>query len=98
MSLLFVWVRRAWRRLHWESVSLTEILRECENMIEPQAQKRGISVFFPRFDQPKFLKADRIRANQVLINMISNAIKCNGAVGTVIQSTLSVGQMTKEMI
>ena len=46
-------------------------------MIEPQAQKRGISMTFPRFDIPYFVNADRTRVKQVLINLLSNAIKYN---------------------
>ena len=33
--------------LSMEPMSLAEVMRECEAMIEPQAQKRGISVVFP---------------------------------------------------
>ena len=38
--------------LSLEPISLAEVMRECQAMIEPQAQKRGISVAFPRFDGP----------------------------------------------
>ena len=34
--------------LSLEPISLAEVLRECQDMIEPQAQKRGISVVFPQ--------------------------------------------------
>jgi CheY-like chemotaxis protein len=53
-------------------------------MIEPQAQKRGISVVFSRFVTPCFVKADRTRVKQVFINLLSNAIKYNKAHGTVV--------------
>jgi CheY-like chemotaxis protein len=53
-------------------------------MIEPQAQKRGISVAFPQFEIPYFVKADRTRVKQVLINLLSNAIKYNKVGGTVV--------------
>ena len=69
--------------LSLEPIALTEVMRECEAMIEPQAQKRGISVAFSRFDSPCFVKADRTRVKQVLINLLSNAIKYNKAGGTV---------------
>ena len=35
-----------------EPVSLAEVMLECRAMIEPQAQKRGIGMTFPRFDVP----------------------------------------------
>jgi signal transduction histidine kinase/AmiR/NasT family two-component response regulator len=69
--------------LSLESVSLADVMLECQSMIEPQAQKRGIRVAFPRFDTPIFVKADRMRAKQVLINLVSNAIKYNEVDGSV---------------
>ena len=63
--------------LSLEPVSLAEVMLECQAMIEPQAQKRGISMTFPRFDTPCFVSADRTRLKQVLINLLSNAIKYN---------------------
>jgi len=70
--------------LSLEPISLTEVMQECRAMIEPQAQKRGISVTFPRFETPYFVKADRTRMKQVLINLLSNAIKYNKVGGTVV--------------
>jgi PAS domain S-box-containing protein len=70
--------------LSLEPISLTEVMQECRAMIEPQAQKRGISVTFPRVETPYFVKADRTRMKQVLINLLSNAIKYNKVDGTVV--------------
>ncbi len=66
-----------------ECMSLSEVLNDCQTMIEPQAQKSGIRMQFPKFDDPFFVKADRIRVKQVLINLLSNAIKYNRAAGMV---------------
>ncbi|MFN0315321.1 MAG: CHASE3 domain-containing protein [Burkholderiales bacterium] len=60
-----------------EAVCLSEVMRECQAMMEPQARKRGIGMTFPRFELPRFINADRTRIKQVLINLISNAIKYN---------------------
>jgi PAS domain S-box-containing protein len=70
--------------LSLEPVSLPEVMLECQAMIEPEAQKRGISMCFPLYDAPCFIKADRTRLKQVLINLLSNAIKYNQAGGTVL--------------
>ena len=67
-----------------EPVSLGEVLDECEAMIEPQADKRGISVSFHCFAAPCFVKADRTRLKQVLINLLSNAVKYNRPGGNVV--------------
>jgi CheY-like chemotaxis protein len=70
--------------LSLEPTSLAEVMSECQAMIEPQGQKRGIRMSFPRFDTPYFVDADRTRVKQVLINLLSNAIKYNRANGTVV--------------
>jgi signal transduction histidine kinase/CheY-like chemotaxis protein len=69
--------------LSLEPTSLAEVMFECQAMIEPQAQKRGIGMTFPQFDFPCFVDADRTRVKQVLINLLSNAIKYNQVNGTV---------------
>jgi PAS domain S-box-containing protein len=66
-----------------EPVSLTEVMLECQSMIEPQAQMRDIKLTFPRFDIPYFVCADRTRVKQVFINLLSNAIKYNVQQGMV---------------
>jgi PAS domain S-box-containing protein len=67
-----------------ESMSLTDVLQDCQAMIEPQAQKRGIQMTFPRLDNLFFVHADRTRVKQVMINLLSNAIKYNRVGGAVI--------------
>jgi len=66
-----------------EPVSLPEVMLECRAMIEPQAHKRGIGLKFARFEAPYFVKADRTRVKQVLINLLFNAIKYNKPDGAV---------------
>ncbi len=70
--------------LSHEPVSLVEVMLECRAMIEPQAQKRGISMTFPHFEGPCFVNADRTRVKQVLINLLFNAIKYNRPEGSVV--------------
>ena len=69
--------------LSQESVSLVEVMLECRVMVEPQAQKRGITMTFPLRDSNWFVNADRTRLKQVLINLLFNAVKYNRPDGTV---------------
>jgi PAS domain S-box-containing protein len=72
-----------------EPTSLAEVMLECQAMIEPLGQKRGIKMVFPQFELPCFVDADRTRLKQVLINLLSNAIKYNQANGTVVVEAVS---------
>ena len=70
--------------LSLEPISLAEVMQECQAMIEPQAQKRGIAVTFPHYEISRFVIADVTRVKQVLINLLSNAIKYNKVGGAVV--------------
>ena len=70
--------------LSQESMSLTDVLLDCQAMIAPQAQKRGINMAFPQLGGLYFVHADRTRVKQVMINLLSNAIKYNQSGGSVV--------------
>jgi PAS domain S-box-containing protein len=74
-----------------EPTSLSEVMGECQAMIEPLGQKRGIDMTFPKFGVPCFVDADRTRLKQILINLLSNAIKYNRANGTVTVEAVRAG-------
>ena len=76
--------------LSLESVSISEVMIECQAMIEPQAQKRGIRMTFPQRSFDNFVKVDRTRFKQVLINLLSNAIKYNRTDGTVVVACATI--------
>jgi CheY-like chemotaxis protein/anti-sigma regulatory factor (Ser/Thr protein kinase) len=67
-----------------EPVALNDLFLECQSMIEPLAQRRGITTTFPATDTLYCVHADRTRIKQVLINLLSNAIKYNSQGGTVV--------------
>jgi PAS domain S-box-containing protein len=67
-----------------EMVSLSDLMAECQAMMEPQAQQRGIRMTFPIFESPLYVNADMTRLKQILINLLSNAIKYNTEKGSVI--------------
>jgi PAS domain S-box-containing protein len=63
--------------LSTEPVSLAEVMLECRALIESQARTRRISMSFPTFEKAHFVKADRTRMKQVLVNLLFNAVKYN---------------------
>jgi PAS domain S-box-containing protein len=69
--------------LSLEPVPLAAVLRECRGMMGPQAQERGIGLVFPERDIDWFVRADQTRITQVLVNLLTNAIKYNVEGGTV---------------
>jgi PAS domain S-box-containing protein len=69
--------------LSLEPLLLADVMRECETMIEPQAQKRDVKVIFTRPEFPFCVKGDRTRVKQIIINFLSNAIKYNKINGVV---------------
>jgi CheY-like chemotaxis protein/anti-sigma regulatory factor (Ser/Thr protein kinase) len=66
-----------------ESMSLPDVLLDCNVLIGPQAQSRGIGLVFPSFDEVLYIHADLTRVKQVMINLLSNAIKYNRPGGVV---------------
>ena len=66
-----------------EPVGLAAVLNECQTMIEPQAQRRGIKMVFLEPTASTFVTVDRTRLKQVIINLLSNAIKYNQVDGRV---------------
>jgi signal transduction histidine kinase/ActR/RegA family two-component response regulator len=67
-----------------EAMALTDVLRDCQALIAPQAQKRGVTLTFPALDTPFYVHADLTRVKQVVINLLSNSIKYNRMGGSVV--------------
>ncbi len=66
-----------------ESVLLIDVIHESRAMVEPQAFKRDIQLDFLPFDNHWHASADHTRLKQVLINLLTNAIKYNRQHGTI---------------
>jgi len=68
--------------LSLEPVSLDELLADCQAMNEPQALKSRIRLVFAKPDTALFVRADRTRLKQILLNLLSNGIKYNRVGGS----------------
>jgi PAS domain S-box-containing protein len=59
-------------------VPVHDVLETCLNMVRPLAMERAIELPDPaRIDCPHRVLADRLRTKQVLLNLLTNAIKYN---------------------
>ena len=63
--------------LSLEPVLLIDVMRECESIVESQADAFSIHLHFLPFDSTWLVSADRTWLIQVLISLLSNAIKYN---------------------
>lgn len=64
-------------------VPLSEVLQDCQTMLEPLAQKKGIGVHYNMPPQSWALMADKTRLKQICINLLSNAIQYNRPQGSI---------------
>ena len=77
-----------------EPVALADVIRECEAMVESQAQNHSVSLSFAPLKDAFMVSADRTRVKQVLINLLSNAIKYNQKDGAVYVDCIQNGRDT----
>lgn len=69
--------------LSLEPVRVADVVAECLELIQPQAEERSITVHASPESCPGHVQADRQRLLQVLLNLLSNAVKYNRVAGSV---------------
>ncbi len=86
-------------RVDATSVALFDTLDEAIAICETQARSRGITLHVHDREGPRlFVQGDPIRLRQVLINVLSNAVKYNREGGAVdIHARLADGRITLEV-
>ena len=70
-------------RLELESVQVRHVLMELRPLMEPQAQARGLRLEVDPGPNDVRVRADRERMIQVLLNLVSNAVKFTGPGGQI---------------
>jgi signal transduction histidine kinase len=70
-------------QLQMENVSLEDVLRECDILIEPLAHQSDVQVVFAWPEQPLLVAADRTRLRQILMTLLGHALLHSGAAGVV---------------
>lgn len=69
--------------LEIEPVSLEEVLRDCDMLVEPLARQSSAHVHFAWPEQPLFVAADRTRLRRIIMTILSHALSHSGAAGAV---------------
>lgn len=81
--------------LQLRDVDMTEILGNVDYIIAPQADVRGIEVKFEDPTEPVVAHADAEKAEQILLNLVGNAIKFTPPGGRVTISTDVAGECAR---
>lgn len=71
-------------------VNLSNVVQSCVALLSPLAEKRNITLTYSNLDGVSVL-ADSVRLKQVLINLLTNAIKYNHEGGKVLLSARVLG-------
>jgi two-component system sensor histidine kinase BarA len=70
-------------QLNFETFDIPDLLRQVADAMMPQAQQKEISLTYDAASNVPVIVADRAKTRQVLINLVSNAIKFTPTGGTV---------------
>jgi signal transduction histidine kinase len=68
-------------RLSLEPVAVGATVREVVGLVGPLARARGVELQVEGLDEDQHVLADRQRLQQVLLNLLANAVKYNHAGG-----------------
>ena len=79
--------------LSLEALPLAEVVLEVLSMIQPLADQRGVQLHVERLEGWT-VRADRTRFKQVLVNLVSNAIKYNRTDGSVSLAAAPLNEQT----
>ena len=75
-------------------ISPNELLEQVGAMLAPAAQEKGISLSFKDSGLPAIVLGDPLRLRQVLVNLVSNAIKFTPRGEVIIDSSWADGVLT----
>lgn len=76
--------------LSLDPIEVTAIMQEAASMVRHQAQDAGLQLKLPRLEAPLHAHADPVRLRQILVNLLTNAIKYNRPQGRVMLEAMAV--------
>ena len=85
-------IERGRLELHNDVVSIGETVERCDRMIRPMASAAGVSLSTDVSRSLPFIHADEVRFQEILLNLISNAVKFTPPGGAVtIRASMEAG-------
>lgn len=76
-------------------LSIEGTVRHVANLLEQKARDKGITIAYEGIDDLPLVLADRRRVEQVLINLLDNAIKYTPGKGAITVSAADAGEMLR---
>jgi len=80
--------------VHLERVSLNDVVQEVAAQMEPIVKRKGLEFTIQLPGEPVYMETDRTKVKQIVLNLISNAVKFT-ARGTVSVSTRANGEQVR---
>ena len=84
--------------LYLEPVDLDNLLNGLVDLYKPICESKGINIRLEAQDLPAFIKSDFTRVNQVLNNLISNAVKFTSEGEVVLKASYEDNELSIEVI
>ncbi len=79
-----------------EQLEVFDLCQASLAMVQPQARQKNVKVVFRNDPRAKFITADRRRVQQVLVNLLTNAVKftdAGGKIGLAVKAHERTGQL-----
>lgn len=81
-----------------EAVSMDEVLTTCEALLTPQAQAKGIALSFAGCAPTVMAAADREKVSQIILNLLTNAVKFTDRGGSVTLACAVDGEWVRAQV